>query len=730
MALYNIISILCLCLMVVSAALVVYNLITKPRANKIIYIRDFKKGKSVLVYVYAIPLLWIGLIYDGQNIFNAFINSISEIGNLILLRYDISSVQLLMSQNLLYSISIYVCYLLAALNIGLFIISLANEHLWNYFKNVKLRTTKKEKLILFGNNPDNYSIYKSELSRNKTIADKFSNSDTLDLYLKNITYTRVMLWQNYIKRIVLECTTKNKKIISVINTTNDNLNIELCRYFTNELKKLSVKEQSICFNHLAIYVFGNPEFSTIYENLENNGLGCISFINKYQKLAIDFINNYPLTKFMNKTQVDYSSALINNDVNINVVFVGFGNTNQQIFLTSVANNQFITNDANGEIVIKKVNYHIFDKKSSESNKNLNHSYYRYKNEFSCVNTDDYLPLPEYPAEEFFHKLDINDFNFYVEIKNIISKSKNDVNCILISYGSDLENIDMAQKISTKAVEWNVNNLQIFAKIRGNFEDKKIFNENNIIPLYEKDIVYNIDNIVGSGIYKMAKLRDELYSLERTLSAPSEKTALNELIEINKNQAELNWHLKKSQLERESSIYCCLSLREKLNLMGLDYCAETQNETVKALSEDEYISIYAANDKPNISYYSKKINGKAIVHYSLVYKDSLRKNLAILEHYRWNSFMLSKGMIPSSKEQILHELTQDPDAKATNGKNYRLRRHGNLTTFNGLISFREMIAKRDNVSEETVDVIKYDYQILDDAYWLLKQSGQKIYKIDC
>jgi hypothetical protein len=55
----------------------------------------------------------------------------------------------------------------------------------------------------------------------------------------------------------------------------------------------------------------------------------------------------------------------------------------------------------------------------------------------------------------------------------------------------------------------------------------------------------------------------------------------------------------------------------------------------------------------------------------------------------------------------------------------MRLHGNLTTFEGLVEYRRMIAARDGVSEESADVIKYDYQLMDDAYWLLSQNGYSI-----
>ena len=73
---------------------------------------------------------------------------------------------------------------------------------------------------------------------------------------------------------------------------------------------------------------------------------------------MDFIDKYPLTRFMTEDQIDYDTSLIHNDVDINVALIGFGKTNQQLFLTSVANNQFMTEE-NGEKVAKPVHYYSF-----------------------------------------------------------------------------------------------------------------------------------------------------------------------------------------------------------------------------------------------------------------------------------------------------------------------------------------------------------------------------------
>lgn len=151
--------------------------------------------------------------------------------------------------------------------------------------------------------------------------------------------------------------------------------------------------------------------------------------------------------------------MIKDGVNINALLIGFGKTNQQLFLTSVANNQFITNGEDG-VKLKKVKYFIFDKNPAENNKNLNHNYSRYKNECKDVSTEEHLPLPDYPAEEYFYRLDVNDVDFYNEIKKISTTPPQDVNYIVIAFGTDLENIDMAQKLVAKSKEWGVNNLTI------------------------------------------------------------------------------------------------------------------------------------------------------------------------------------------------------------------------------------------------------------------------------
>ncbi len=730
MQVYNAITIICLCLMIIGLLTVVFNLIVKNRADRITYIRSFKKGKGALIYLFAIPLYWIGHVFAGQTAITGFFTAIRRIVDLIVLKYDVSSIQQLMDASGVYSFTIYFCFILVCFNAILFALSLASQYLWNYFTNLKFRYSRKEKVVLFGNNNQNYSTYKSENNRAKIVIDKILDKDALNLYMKNITYASVTSFDKYIQSIVNNCIKRNRVIIPIINTGDEEKNIEICRSFIKHMLNLDEDKRNICFNLLKIFVFGDPRYESIYEDITSDSFGCVSYINKYQKIAVDFIDKYPFSKFMNEEQIDYSTSLVKEGVDINAFFIGFGKTNQQIFLTSVANNQFITQTEQG-IGLKKVRYHIFDKNPAENNKNLNHNYNRYKNEKEGVNQEDYLPFPDYPAEEFFHRLDVNDIEFYNQIRKIARETKNAVNFIIIAFGTDLENIDMAQKLVFKCREWSIKNISIFVKVRGDHKGQSLLEEENCYLIAnENRVVYDIENILGDSLFKMAQMRNEVYDLEYEIT--KDKTTLTDerILKI-KDKAYKNWYIKKSQLERDSSLYCCLSLRSKLNLMGLDYCPISANDKT-ALSEQEYLKIYAQEDQPDLNFYNVTAEGKPIVHYTLDFNASRRTSLAIHEHLRWNSFMISKGMVPASKKLILEET--NVKGEKTNGKNYSVRRHGNITTFEGLIEFRKMIAERDmseNESllqvEERKDVIKYDYQLLDDAYWLLTQNGYKIIK---
>ena len=720
----DIVTILCLAVLILETLIVAVNILIKKPSERTAFLRSFKKGKCAVIYITAVPLYWIGHIDAGQKGVEAFFAAINKIINLVVLKYDTTSISGLMGENPLYRRTIYFCFVLVGLNALLFTFSLIGQHIWCRFQTARIWLSHKNKLFLFGNNSENQWLYQSDKKRSRVIVDALSSKDEEALYAQRIAFISSQDTVRFLTKLLKRVSKmKKREYVLVINTQADEQNMRLCRAVVECLNRTAPEKRKNLFLRLNIFVFGDPRYETIYADIVSEAYGCIHYVNKYQKVAMDFIDRYPLTKFMDERQIDFETSLIRPDVNINVLMIGFGKTNQQIFMTSVANNQFLT-AGEDEPVLKQVEYFIFDKQVSEHNKNLNHSYYRFQNECRSIDQSAYLPLPQQPARETYVHLDINDAAFYKRIKEIVQRNPNDANYIVIAFASDLENLDMAQKLVEKRREWNAEELTIFVKMRNWRQEQTLLREPRCYFIAnERDIVFDVETLIGNTILSMSQERNQIYDLEYAITHGEKLEVSEEYVRKNRAAARENWYKEKRQMERESSLYCCLSLRSKLHLMGLDYCPKERAEN--ALSQEEYWRWYAGDDIP-VTYEGILADEKPIVKYTLDFAPSRRRTMAIHEHQRWNSFMISKGTVPATIDQIKNEMVMKGGTlRHSNGRNYEVRRHGNLTTFDGLVTFRKILAERSNENEATYDVIKYDYQLLDDAYWLLDRHGMAI-----
>lgn len=727
MLVYNVITAICFALLTLCVAYAVVSFAVKNRADRIAFIRGFKNGKCIAVLLIAFPLLLIGHLYpEGADPLSGVLSSIAHVIDFVVLKFNIDKVGSLINANLFYRITIYYCCVLVFLNAVLFAFSFIARQVWQGAHAIAGFFSGKTKLYVFGNNENSISVYRSAGKQyTACLVDNVSGKEEgVELYQKKVYYLSRKNYEGMLARIVKSAQKKSYTI--VVNTEDDEKNLAICNSVVKKAQALEADKRDGLFKNLRVYAFGDPRYEAVYNDVVSASFGCIRYRNKYRMLAMDFIDKYPLTKFMDGRQIDYFTSFVRPEAEINVCMIGFGKPNRQIFLTSVANNQFLTETEEG-VKLKQVNYHLFDKGTAENDKNLNHLYYRFRNEYDKLNKEDYLPLPALPAKEKFHRVDVNSPDFYGELRAVVTRSEKDVNFVIVSFESDLENIDMAQKLVEKRREWGAEkNLVIFVRVRTDHSGFALFREERVYAIgNESECVYTVENITADNIYRMAQMRNEIYDLEYAITTDKTFALNGKTIAENRENADRNWYTGKCPLERESSLYCCLSLQSKLNLMGLEYCRKDEGDA-PAMSEEDYIEYYAGDDLPDTTAYKDTLDGKKIVKYTLSFPPSKRKNLAVLEHYRWNSFMVSKGVMPATKEQILRDQTlKNGKSKYTNGKDYRLRRHGNVTTFAGLETFRKMVAERDGCSELDCDVIKYDYQLLDDAYWLLTKNGYKI-----
>ena len=735
---YTIVSLACLAILFGNIAHIVYKMFIFNREERITFIRNYKKGKVIIVYLVVMPLYLIANYYCTKNAVSSFMDAMAGAVELVALKLGNDNTVILSDANSMYNVALYACYAMAYLNYGLFAASICQENIWSWWKTIRFHLSMKSKCVILGNNKGSITLYETCNEKRKVLLDVLTKEERTELYIENVHALSFIRWDVAMDWIIKEgkrlakaharkqqglFSAKNKLTV-IVNTDCEDLNLKLC---DGLLKRLEKCESNVS-GCLQINVYGSAEHADVYGEYETKGKGCMEYIDKYVLSAIELIDKYPMTQFLDERHVDYKTSFIKKDVDLNVIFIGFGKRNRQAFLTMVANNQFLCEGKNGAEV-KQVNYHLFDKAESETHKNLNHTYYRFRHNFvekgEQLDVNAYLPMPSLPANEYYHCLDIHSISFYDEIKTILTQGKISMTYIVVSFGSDLENADLAHKLLVKFNEWGVKDAHVFVKTKEESmgESIKYLLENENCHTFgnKKDCDYNYLSVVNEKFQNMALQRNYIYDVEYDL-AQGNIVANEQYLKEKRVQSRKNWFTKLSYIQRESNTYDCLSIRQKLQLMGLDYCPATDEG--EALTYDEYINVYSSEDKPVLGAYYKEID-KWVVEYSLQFNPSRRTNMAIQEHYRWNAYMITKGFVPATKQEILTE--KDKTGKYTNGKSYVLRRHGNLTTIDVLTQFRKMIAARDGETEEKKDVFKYDYQILDDAYWLLKNNGYKIVK---
>ncbi len=725
----------------------------KDREERLDFFNNYKKGNFLIIYVISMPLYFMANLHNGTSIPESIFNAFKAGVGLVVMDFDYKTVAPLMTDNTLFSVAVWTCYVLVVLNATFFAFTLFARRLENSLRCFRLKSNKKSYAVV-GFNEANKQIITSigDDAECVLIADEVTDEIKTFAFIHKIAYVkRDDSLATTLKKLFGEFSDKSVEVI--INTGDDVANLVLGKQFDNLIDTEDVTRfLSDSSRGLNGYVFADPCNEQAFLKLVSEADGCLHYVNKYKLVAMDFVNKYPLTQFMDESQINYDTATIKPDVAVNVALVGFGKTNQQIFLTSVANNQFLSfsdNDGTLKPIQKNVNYYIYDKQNSKNDKNLNHNYFRCSNELP---EGELLPLPfehedgvaDYkPASETFHALDVNDEKFYASLKsNLVAKDGvSNFNYLVISFGTDLENLDFAEKICDKLKEWDAYSYtRVFVKVRNDdlknsYEDTS--KQEYIIFGNERELVYNVSQIVDEKTEAMALDRHICYTVAYNRKALSDEyeseverkcaegcsaeelEALAASYRQHQSDSVEDWKRKAieewygfSQFQREANTYAVLSLRMKLQLMGFDYVHGTEKG-----AEDEYMARYQAGDA--IEYEQPEpIEGLSVVKYSLDFRhDTMRERMAMQEHQRWIAYMITCGFVPETLENI----------KKGRYKDFEIRRHSNLTTFDGLVEWRKIKAANTGRSESDCDVIKYDYQLMDNCAELLNKHDYRIIK---
>lgn len=714
----------CLVLLALLVGYVAVRLIWNTKKDRLLFLKSFKKGKCAVVYFIVLPLLCIAYLFSGEEFGGAVLNSIASGIDLIVLKFDYAELSPLMHADVYYRVVIDLAYVIIVFNTVLFTFTLFGQMLINRLRVACARRTGKDVIVLIGYNDEQAQVLGSlgkTFSRAVVIAS-LSPSEKDEVFLGGWGAMRAANAEDMDKLFRSLCKRKHAVRV-VVNTGADETNLLVLKKIAAFFAEERATDADGNAADVKVCVFGSPSGASAYRHFEEMTKGKIRYLNKYRLIATDFIDRYPITRFMTENEIDYDRGVVKADVDVRTVFVGFGNTNLKLFLTSVENNQ-LPSEVGGKYCEKPIAYYIYDKKDSDGEKNLNHNYHRYANMADDLqkNKADYFELPPYPAvtlpiEEHFKKMDINDRGFYPSLRKDLmpSEGRRAYNYVVIAFGNDMENLDLAQKFTEKLREWGLEGCtKMFVKIRNGAFARKIAQEefaaDRAFYVFgaEDETVWNTKRMFREEAERMAMRRHVCYSGEAGKPNMTEEEVYAEAVK--------KWYGGWVQVQRESNAYACLSLRMKLNLLGYDYVPLTEaGEDRSAAFTEKYtagdVPIRSASNPARVDYGNCEFR-----------TDTVRAFFAMQEHQRWNAYMICNGYIPATVEEAMTGDKQDL---------LRRRRHGNLTTFAGLVEYKKEKARRAGVSPDDpeatkdYDVIKYDYQLMDYAVGLLGSCGYKI-----
>ncbi len=481
---------------------------------------------------------------------------------------------------------------------------------------------------------------------------------------------------------------KYAKLTVIINDTDPQQNELYAKDVKDFIKKYGITKDFQC------YVYGDD--GTAFYPLERESLGLIRFVDITKVPVFDFVAKYPLTLALDKRHIDFDTATVKPDVQINVAMLGFGACNRGLFNALVSTNQF-TALREGRLEPKPVNYFLYTENADELDDEV-FDYFRYLRHYAWlkVKGNDYLPLPHIPANE---KLYLYDKNSIVNQLKAVMSDRDSANVVIIDFEDDKKNVQIANMLADSLDS----NIKIFVKVG------ETLSGNDIRPhvrctVYGNNtsIVYNLGLAEGGAFGDMAYDRHMAY-----ISEYMPEANLDTVSELAKRK----W-FEMSPSKRQSNLYSCLSIRPKLNLLGYDI---TNDEAAVDVSE-EFLAKYQAGDE--ILYCDDPTGRRRVVSYGdCEFKENtVRNNFAKQEHLRWNAYEICCGMLPATVEEIKTKSKEQL---------FEEHKHGNLTTYGGLLKYKKIAAALKGISESEADVIKYDYQIMDYVVWLVRRNGYKI-----
>lgn len=595
------------------------------------------------------------------------------------LTFDMALLEPIMTASILMYLAYAIAFVLTSLTTILTFVFLIKNMFFNFIK--KLKVIFKNGDIVFGLSEDskkynkqnptsiiwddkinnstykdliskNYIVYHDRLTEKSLFAKIKKGSHHLILFKdSNYDYSYIL---NLFKKVI---NIKNQKTAKMLEKTKIKLTNKLKRQNSEinkkELDALINKELEKIKSKNSIYLHIESileEMEAIQEEFASyDGTNLNSFVtcfNKYQNLAIDFVKEYPISYYTPR-QFFNNNYSLKNDKKINIVFVGFGNVNLELFKMMAMNFNFAKQKTtkNGYCKFKNepINFYCYDNNDDKlCNDIFTKLDYEYFNDFKNTN------LPEMEKICNLHHQKINVYSS--EIKQNIESiaNENSYTYIIVSLKSDLENIAYAENLQGYLT--NKPNFKIFTRVKESVFYNKQKTNRSVEYFGEEEKLYSHDIITNKSLIKLA---------QSIKSAHAEKLS---------NDEEFKWHNLKL-IHQYSKIYLALSMFFKIGLMGYKLTPNNNLQSKNICTIDSVIK--------NFSHIPAEEMKKNYMHY---FNNKASNLMAFVEHSRWNAHYYLSGYKPMG----INEFAPKDNNAIGNLKTFGVvKKHSSLTSYDGL-----------------------------------------------
>lgn len=612
-------------------------------------------------------------------------------------------VSLLMENNVIFKLAFSLAVALSVSCVYTSVISLVINTITN---KIRLMIALSQNVdVVVGENKYNYE-YIAKSKNVIVLTDNYKSEIINEYYSRKIPVIQTRFTKdNLLKQFKHQL--KKGIEINFISFQDSDTNLGYIKEFEEflyaKINNQRVLDKRLCY--LKVEIDFNNQITIKNKILENKDIAAfIDCFNRYELFALDFVEKNPITEHLPASFINDELGVINSNKTINVIYLGFGKVCKTLHRVQLMNDQLPT-IKNNKIGKYKINYYAFDKDEQDDNADKNMSYFfrRYDENIASYSTEEYLPSLEKLDNLVLEKVNIESYKLINHIENILKQgNKEDVyNRFIISYGEDIDNIDMALKITAILQEHNYENYEVYVRVKGKFpaaikllENKKV----NIIG--DIPSVFNHDVIINERLLELAKLLNRKYNSKRL--------------------SDSSWY-SLSTIKQSSNTYSSLNVRLKLNLIGYDYIREDKEVSNEEIINEIQEKLLFKKESYDDYLFFKKNKNKPV--HSLAYQ----------EHLRWNAFYIGNGYVPLKKTEI--ELLE---AEGTYGPSFYkddsvLKLHACLTTFEGLDEYHKLLAnllsKANKKSLEenlnTVETYKYDHMLIEDFKTIFTNSNYRL-----